>query len=175
MVLIWPYPLTSFAVIIETLPTWRQIMLWPMRPTAVSTTARSSTHARYLIASHNASNRGLHAPFYRSMSSTLGKPPLAGPRENEIYSSVASQLRKEAQKEEENLRASHEQRTAADPRQNSIHDVVLTKILDGYDNIRLLRLELTGTSAVRPEQNHEHSSRLNASYTSTLYRRFGDL
>lgn len=64
------------------------------------------------------------------------------------------------------LRTSHEQRTAADPRQNAIHDVILFKVETLYQNVRLLRLRPS-----RSRFDHEtveghgsgdiHASRLN--------------
>ena len=39
------------------------------------------------------------------------------------------------------MSTSHEERTAAEPRDNAIHDVVLSEIVNVNDDIRLLRLK----------------------------------
>ena len=39
------------------------------------------------------------------------------------------------------MSTSHEERTAAEPRNNAVHDVVLSEIVNVNDDIRLLRLK----------------------------------
>lgn len=103
-----------------------------------------------------------------SMSSSTSKSAKAHQRENEIYQSVASRLRKEVQDSGTSARTTHEHRTAADPRQNTIHDVRLTSILDLYESVRLLRLQVMYPSTIDPEQELGHLSYINASNTSIV-------
>ena len=91
---------------------------------------------------------------FRSMSSFTRKRASTGGREFEICENITSQLRKEAQHGEQSPHTSHEQRTAADLRQKSIHNVYISNVLDQYDNIRLIRLKLQ----VTPEMDLKHNS-----------------
>ena len=101
------------------------------------------------------------------MSSFTRKCASKGGREFGIYENVVSQLRKEVQHGEQSPHTSHEQRTAADPRQDSIHDVYISNVLDHYDNIRLISLRPQGTPAMG-EHNSEQPGIPEASDTSTL-------
>ena len=101
------------------------------------------------------------------MSSFTSKLASTGGREFEIDENVTSQLRKEAQHGEQSPYTSHEQRTAADPRQNSIHDVYISNVWDQYDNIRLIHLKLQVTPGDL-EHNSEQPGNPEASGTSTL-------
>ena len=65
----------------------------------------------------------------------------AGEREKSIMGSVTSGLIKANQEVGSRSHASHEERTAADFRQNVIYDVVITQIVHRYEGVRLLRLE----------------------------------
>ena len=104
----------------------------------------------------------------RSMSSFTRKRASTGRHEFEIYENVTSQSRKETQHGEQSPYTSHEQRTAADPRQNSIHDVYISNVLDQYDNIRLIHLKLQVMREMDLEHNSEQPGNPEASGTSTL-------
>ena len=142
-------------------------MLWPIRQATASNVRRVGAFAPFSGTAQLPFVRGLQIYPVCSMATT-SRLEEAHRRENEIYQSVVSRLRKEVQETEEGARTTHEQRTAADPRQNTIHDVRLTSILELYDKVRLLRLQVMNPSATDPEQEHEHPSYINASNTSTV-------
>ena len=114
------------------------------------------------------SGQAFYAPKLRSIPRTrihtLPRSRMQRSRaghENELYGSGAARLQMKAakgsQKGDEELRASHEQRTAADPRQNAIHDVILSKVETIYQNVRLLRLR-PNRSRFDHEADEEHCS-----------------
>lgn len=143
-------------------------MMWPIRQAPVPKIRRIGAFASSLGTAHLPFVRGLHTYPLCRMSSTTSRSKEVHQREKEIYQSVASQLRKEVQESGDSAITTHEQRTAADPRQNTIHDVQLTSILGRYDRVRLLRLRVMNPSATDPEQEHEHPSHINASHTSIV-------
>lgn len=96
--------------------------------------------------------------------------------ETELCGSGAARLQTEAVKGlqdwDEELRTSHQQRTATDPRQNAIHDVILSKVETIYQNVRLLRLR-PAQSRVDHEADEGHSSgEIHASRLNPFRRRF---
>lgn len=101
------------------------------------------------------------------MSSTLAHSTCASEREKEIYSTIVSHLRDHAEQEKKSLSYSHEKRTASDPRQNHIYDVLLSSILDRYDNIRMIRLKLKENPTVDTETQVEDATYVKASHTAS--------
>jgi len=146
----------------------RQTMLWPIRQVTAPNVRRIGASAPFSGTAQLPFVRGLQIYPVCSMSATTSRSTEAHRRENEIYQSVVSRIRKEVQETEERARTTHERRTAADPRQNTIHDVRLTSILELYDRVRLLRLQVMNPSATDPEQEHEHPSSIDASNTSIV-------
>lgn len=144
-------------------------MLWPIRQATAPERRQSGAFASSLGTAHLPFIRGLQTYPLCRMSSTTNRSEEAHQREKEIYRSVASQLRKEVVQESgDSATTTHEQRTAADPRQNTIHDVRLTSISELYDRIRLLHLQVINPCATVPEQEQKHPSYINASYTSIV-------
>lgn len=146
-------------------------MLWPIRQATAPSIRRIGSFASSFSTAHLPFERGFQIYPLCRMSSTTSRSKELHQREKDIYQSVASQLRKKVQEIHESgdgTIKTYEQRTAADPRQNTIHDVRLSSILELYDNIRLLRLQVISPSTTTPEEDHEHPNHINASPTSIV-------
>lgn len=90
--------------------------------------------------------------FSQSMTVTSSRSASPEKRDNELSGSVKTQADNLIEKKS----IPHEQRTAVDPRQNRIYDVNISRIENRYENIRLLRLSILGTSNL--ELNNESST-----------------
>ena len=63
---------------------------------------------------------------------------------------------------------SHQQRTATDPRQSAIHDVILSKVETTYQDIRLFRLRPTTSLFYHGADGEKRSEGIHASHSFNL-------
>ena len=114
----------------------------------------SSQIRGFLFASHD----------WQRMSTYSSQSQPAGNRENERFYSIVSQSRKEDKQKDGSSYTSHEQRSAADQRQNRIYDMTLSQIIDDrYTAIRLIRLKPRNLLGIDSMDKDERSPPLKAS------------
>ena len=132
---------------------------------------------RQFFSNHASNSSQLRSIFTKRLhilpQARMPRPNIA--RENETSASsnnnIETQVAKGSQKVEKEHGTSHQQRTAADPRQSAVHDVILSKVETTSQDIRLLRLRPTPSLSYHGAGEGKRSEPIHASHSSFLYRR----